>query len=135
MNDILLIDDDEIFHELFAAYIRDLNCNILHAFDGQEGERMALLHKPLLIVIDIMMPGQDGYTTCSHLRAQDYRGAIALTSSLHEATSPKNAQAWECGANAYIAKPPNSTVLDLYLEYARSDMKYPTVAEWFDHRQ
>ncbi len=132
MDNILLIDDDRSFHDLFGVYVRRLGCNLLQAFDGVEGERMALLHKPVLIVIDIMMPKQNGYTTCQNLRAQGYRGAVSITSALHEISNPVKFH--ECVANGYLVKPPDAAVLALHLEYARSDMKYPTVAEWIQNR-
>jgi len=132
MDDILLIDDDRLFHGLFAAHATRVGCDILHAYDGLEGEQMALSHNPILVVLDIMIPKQDGYTTAQNLRAQGYHGAISMTSALHGATGTR--KVYECGANGYLMKPPNPATLALHLNYARSDMKYPTVAEWLEQQ-
>jgi two-component system OmpR family response regulator len=131
MPDILIIDDDSNVHKLFDAFAQRLSCSALHALGGEKGEEMALTHKPVLVILDIMMPGQDGYITCRNLRGLGYKGAISMCSSLQEATGTKKIR--ECGANAYLMKPPDITVLGLHLDYARSGMKYETVSDWLQH--
>jgi len=132
MPAILVVDDDHDFHTIAAAFIERVGCQALHAFDGEEGEKMALANKPDLILLDIMMPEQDGYTTCQHLRIHGYLGAISMLSAILDATGTKKVR--ECGANGYLMKPLASALLSLHVEYARSGMSCPTVSEWLDHQ-
>ena len=125
---ILVIDDESTFHEIATFFIERLGCLSLHALDGQEGEIMALAYHPTLILLDIMMPAQNGYETCQRLRQQGYRGAITMMSALQEATGTN--KAGESGANGYMMKPLDASILALHLEYAQTGMTYPTFSEW-----
>jgi DNA-binding response OmpR family regulator len=128
MPEVLLIDDDPNIHSLTSLMLEKLDCRMLSAFGGREGETMALEQKPALILLDILMPIQDGYETCQRLRRQGYRGAITMVSALQEATGTQKAK--ECGANGYLIKPFSLSLLKLHLEYAAVGMTYPTVTEW-----
>jgi len=133
MPQILLIDDDPNIHSLTRVMVQKLDCQLLSAFSGSEGESMALERKPALILLDIMMPNQDGYETCQHLRRQGYRGAITMVSALQEATGTKKAK--EYGANGYLNKPISASLLRLHLDYVAAGMPYPTVTEWLSAQQ
>jgi DNA-binding response OmpR family regulator len=128
MPEVLLIDDDPNIHNLTSLLLEKLDCQMLSAFSGPEGEAMALEREPALILLDIMMPIQDGYETCQRLRRQGYQGAITMVSALQEATGTQKAK--ECGANGYLIKPISSSLLKLHLEYVSAGMPYPTVTEW-----
>jgi two-component system response regulator DctR len=128
MPQVLLIDDDPNIHGLSRIMVEKLDCQLLSALSGSEGERMALERKPALILLDIMMPNQDGYETCQRLRRQGYRGAITMVSALQEATGTKKAK--EYGANGYLIKPISTSLLKLHLDYVAAGMPYPTVTEW-----
>ena len=131
MPQILVIDDESNFHEIVAIQLQKIGCDVLHAFNGQEGEQLALQHNPDLILLDIMMPIQGGYETCQHLRAKGYRGAITMISALQEATGSKMAK--ERGANGYLIKPLDLSLVEIHLEYAHDGMKFPTVSQWLEH--
>ena len=128
MPQILLIDDDPNIHKLISVLLKKLDCQLLSALGGREGEIIALEQKPTLILLDIMMPNQDGYETCQHLRHQGYQGAITMVSALAEATGTKRAK--EYGANGYLIKPISASLLRLHLDYVAAGMPYPTVTEW-----
>jgi DNA-binding response OmpR family regulator len=133
MPQILLIDDDPNIHSLSRIMVEKLDCQLLSALSGSEGERMALERQPALILLDIMMPNQDGYETCQRLRRQGYRGAITMVSALQEATGTKKAR--EYGANGYLIKPISAPLLKLHLDYVAAGMPYPTVTEWLSAQQ
>jgi CheY-like chemotaxis protein len=110
----LLIDDDTMMRLLASRMLKLLNCESLEAANGIEGETMAFDHQPDLILLDIMMPEQDGYETCTNLRARGYAGTILLTSTLQETIGKRKAV--EVGANAYVQKPITRDALKHYLE-------------------
>src|SRR3954452_21393358 len=80
----LLIDDDPMMRLLASRMLKLLDCEAMEATGGAEGEVMALEHQPDLILLDIMMPDQDGYETCTNLRARGYAGTVLLTSTIQE---------------------------------------------------
>jgi DNA-binding response OmpR family regulator len=133
MPTVLIVDDDPGIHRIVTGLLAKLDCQCITALNGHDGARMALEHKPNLILLDIMMPEQDGYETCKQIRAQGYQGAISMISALQEATGTKKAQ--EYGANGYLIKPIDASLLELHLEYAISGMSYPTVKQWLLARQ
>src|SRR5437870_2416192 len=103
MPTVLIVDDDPSIHRIVMGLLEKLDCQCMTALNGHDAVMLALEHKPDLILLDIMMPGQDGYETCQQLRAQDYQGAISMISALQEATGTKKGQ--EYGANGYLIKP------------------------------
>jgi CheY-like chemotaxis protein len=110
----LLIDDDPMMRLLASRMFNLLECQALEATGGVEGESMAFELAPDIILLDIMMPDQDGYETCINLRAKGYTGTILLTSTLQETLGRR--KAIEVGANAYVQKPVNRDTLKHYLE-------------------
>jgi CheY-like chemotaxis protein len=82
MVSVLLIDDDPDVRALMAVLLNRLGCQALFAPDGVEGQALALQAQPDLILLDIMMNGQNGYKTCANLRAQGYAGRIMMVSAI-----------------------------------------------------
>ncbi len=110
----LLIDDDAMMRLLASRLLKMLNCQSLEASNGFDGESMALEHEPDLILLDIMMPDQDGYETCTNLRSRGYTGMILLTSTLQETLGKRKAK--EVGATAYVQKPITRETLKRHIE-------------------
>ncbi len=65
---VLVADDDAVVRELVCEVLGEAGFRTLTAADGAEVERLALAHRPALLIIDVMMPQMDGYTTVSRLR-------------------------------------------------------------------
>ena len=75
MPDKILIADDEIVNrKLLANILKKENCELIEAGDGDEAIELALQELPGLILLDIMMPGKDGYEVCHELK-RDSRSA------------------------------------------------------------
>ncbi len=102
----ILIADDEADILEFACYnlIKE-GYNVIAARDGQEAIEQAQLHRPQLILLDVMMPVLDGVATCQRLRAlPDFRHTVI---AFLTARSEEFAQlaGFEAGADDYISKP------------------------------
>lgn len=69
MANILLIDDDQDFHEIVSLFLSDTPHKLTCASSGQLGINIAAQNPPDLIILDIAMPGMDGTETCEKLRA------------------------------------------------------------------
>jgi DNA-binding response OmpR family regulator len=110
---VLVVDDDPAIRLVTKRLLKLLKCEPYEAKDGAEGLAMALETNPEVILLDIMMPIQDGYETCLKLRAQGYTGTILLFSSLLRET--ERAHALRIGANDYIQKPVTREQLAAFL--------------------
>jgi CheY-like chemotaxis protein len=111
---VLVVDDDPAIRLVTKRLLKNLKCEPYEAKDGAEGERLALEIQPHLILLDIMMPLQDGYETCSKLRRQGYIGPIILFSALLRENERARAQG--VGATDYIQKPITKEELSRYLD-------------------
>ncbi len=117
----LVVDDDPDIRLLVRRLLRILNCESVEARNGIEAEELVKSENPDIILLDIMMPIQDGYETCVHLREQNYSGLIIMVSALKEESEKAKTQ--NAGANAYIQKPITKEVLALHINHARSQMQ------------
>ncbi len=109
MVKILIIDDDADVRAMLGRLLSRYGCQTWGAQNGTEGQQMALRDQPDLILLDIMMDGQDGYETCTNLRAAGYRGTIFMLSAIRGAEG--RPRAIECGADGYYQKPVSAGVL------------------------
>src|SRR5690242_9893881 len=103
MLKVLIIDDGPVEHIMTGALLRSLGCEVLDATSGAEGVRMALALQPQLILLDMIMPEQDGRQTCMQLRANHFSGSILLTSGLFDKDVADAVE--QLGADGFIAKP------------------------------
>ena len=114
MATILVVDDDAMLRGFTARMLHTLGYQVTEAVDGEEGERLALSRQPDLILLDIMMPNQNGWETCQRLRAQGFMRPIFLMSAfLPGYTSAKIQTA---GATAFIEKPITRVILQKHFQ-------------------
>ncbi len=101
---VLIADDEDNIRRLVAS-ILGKDYIVLKATDGQEALDTALLHKPDLILMDIMMPRMDGYSACAALKKDPQTAhipVVMLTGVGHELNK---VLAMQMGADDYITKP------------------------------
>lgn len=99
---ILLIDDDETLLELLGDHIRVAGYNCLMATGGREGLRLTFEEQPDLVVLDIMMPGMDGWDVCQQIRAESDIPIIMLTAKGEEFDKLRG---FHLGVDDYVTKP------------------------------
>jgi len=102
MPTILLVDDDQRLTEPLERQLRDLNFKVSVARDGTSGLRLALLEKPDVIVLDLMLPGMDGWAVCRAIREFSQTPIIMLTALDSE---EDRVRGLEMGADDYLGKP------------------------------
>ena len=76
---ILVVEDDRETRSLIAKYLRNNACNVATAADGREMVRAMTDHRVDLLILDVMLPGEDGLTLCRKVRAQSQTPIIMLT--------------------------------------------------------
>lgn len=99
---ILVVDDDREIRSLLTEYLQQQGYRVTAAADGR-GLRQALAaSRPDLVILDLMLPGEDGLTLCRELRAGSDLPVIMLTARGDETD---RIVGLELGADDYVAKP------------------------------
>ena len=101
----ILVADDELNIRSLVTKLLNKDYIVIEATNGQEAVNIAKEQKPDLILMDLMMPGIDGYTACSIIKADQTTQSIPvvmLTGVGHELNKKL---ASETGAAEYITKP------------------------------
>jgi len=99
---ILLIDDDETLLELLHDHVRAAAYNPIKATNGEEGIRLAREAGPSLVILDVMMPGMDGWQVCRLLRGFSAVPIIMLTAKGEEFDKLRG---FHLGVDDYVTKP------------------------------
>ncbi len=104
-NKILVVDDDARIRDLLRRYLTQEGFEVLLAEDGKSLTRIMLRETVDLIVLDLMMPGEDGLSICRRLRAaNDVTPVIMLTAKGEDID---RIVGLEVGADDYLGKPFN----------------------------
>ncbi len=102
---ILLVDDEPDILDFMGYNLRKEGYAVITAENGFQALELAAVHKPQLIILDVMMPGMDGIETCRELRAipEMEEAAIAFLTARNEEYS--QLAGFDAGGDDYIAKP------------------------------
>ncbi|MFC1914926.1 PleD family two-component system response regulator [Chloroflexota bacterium] len=65
---ILIVDDDPVFAETIATILESRNYQVSTAYDGDEGLQKVKDEKPDMVLLDIIMPTQDGFHVCEEIK-------------------------------------------------------------------
>lgn len=102
---VLVIEDDQPSLELMSYLLEAAGHRVVGARDGDDGFRLAVLHRPDVIVCDLQLPGSDGFTLLSSVRSTDAirrRPVIAVTAY---AMVGDRTRVLRAGFDGYITKP------------------------------
>lgn len=103
MKKVLVIEDDREIADLLQIHLKDLDCDVIKAFDGKTGLTLAVTNSFDLIILDIMLPELDGFEVCKEIRkSENYTPILMLTSKSEEMDKVLGL---EFGADDYITKP------------------------------
>src|SRR5574343_2092496 len=105
---ILLVEDDERLADLTAEYLTKNDMQVAIEARGDTAEKRILAEQPDLVILDVMLPGKDGFEVCRNVRA-GYRGVILMLTARDEDFD--QILGLEMGADDYIAKPVQPRVL------------------------
>ena len=108
---ILLIEDDPVSRKFMELILQKEGFQVMTAVNGLEGLRKARTESPDLLVLDVMLPGLDGFEICYRLRSEpDTTKLPILILSAKGQDSDRDA-ALKVGANAFLSKPVDRLVL------------------------
>ena len=115
---LALVVDDELFVRIFVREVLELSGHeVCEAENGPQALERFIEYRPDIVLLDIMMPGMDGFTACAKLRELmgGSRVPILIMTALNDTESI--ATAYECGATDFITKPMNATILSHRVKY------------------
>ncbi|SCK01460.1 Staphylococcal respiratory response protein A [uncultured Clostridium sp.] len=105
MDKILLVEDEASIRGFLKINLKRNNFEVLETDNGEEGLRIALLERPKIVILDVMLPGIDGFEVCRILREKiSDIGIIMLTA---KGQDMDKIIGLEYGADDYIVKPFN----------------------------
>jgi diguanylate cyclase (GGDEF)-like protein len=110
---ILVCDDSETNRQMIGAYLQQMGHKAIYADDGQEAIELFAKHEPDLVLIDVEMPGMDGYEATRAIRQSCYDFSqwtpiIFVSSYIDDESIVKGIEA---GADDYLTKPVSAAVL------------------------
>ncbi|MED3551301.1 response regulator transcription factor [Cytobacillus praedii] len=102
MKPILIVEDEIPISQVLKVYLQKANFNTVQAFDGDEAIEKFTAHKPVLVLLDVMLPRKDGWAILKEIRQQSDCPVIMLTAlgDVNYRLTGLND-----GADDYISKP------------------------------
>ncbi|MEZ4386660.1 MAG: response regulator [Candidatus Krumholzibacteriia bacterium] len=105
MQTILVCDDEANIRHIMDFSLEAEGFEVIEAADGDEALRLAVTAAPDLVLLDIMMPGNDGLTVCRHLKENPATRHIPVLLLTARAGKDDREAGLAAGANGYITKP------------------------------
>jgi DNA-binding response OmpR family regulator len=102
---ILIVDDNPTNLEVLSATLTEAGFQVAVAIDGESAIEQATYHPPALILLDVMMPGIDGFETCQHFKDNPTTQAIPIVFMTALSDANSKMKGFTLGAVDYIAKP------------------------------
>lgn len=101
-NRILIVEDDQRLAELTAEYLQANGYEVAVEGDGGRAARRIIDSQPDLVILDLMLPGEDGLSICRRVRGQ-YAGPILMLTARSDELD--QVQGLDMGADDYVCKP------------------------------
>jgi CheY-like chemotaxis protein len=127
---ILIVEDDPVFARILADMVRRKGYRVLAAADGESGLQLAARYRPTGILLDVMLPGMDGWTVISKLKenAATRHVPVHFISAVDEAGRGR-----ELGAVGFLTKPVSREAIgeafDRLLHFAEGHMRHLLIVD------
>jgi len=106
--EVLLIDDDPDLSIMLRTLLKGQDFQLRAVFSGEEGVEACEASPPDVVILDLLMPGMDGWEVCEHIR-ESSDVPILILSALGSPGSV--ARALDAGADDYLIKPVHASLL------------------------
>jgi two-component system cell cycle response regulator DivK len=107
MTKVLVIEDNEKNRYLISFLLKGAGYEVIEAITGEDGIEMAIREHPDLVLMDIQLPGIDGYETTRRIRASPADEKIPIIALTSYAMTGDRERALTSGCNGYVEKPIN----------------------------
>lgn len=122
---ILVVDDDPTSLKLLDLILNKEGYQVMTASNGLEALRKARLEAPDLLILDVMLPGFDGFEICHRLRTEPATATTPIMMLSSKQQKSDQDAASKVGANAFLAKPVDRTALLTKVAELLGDQKPP----------
>jgi len=102
---IMVIEDDDDNMELIKFLLNKADYEVLTASDGHKGLKLVTEKKPDLVLLDLAIPGIDGWNLAKHIRENPEIAHIPLVAVSAHALPRDRDEAMEAGCNGFLTKP------------------------------
>jgi two-component system phosphate regulon response regulator PhoB len=129
---ILVVEDEVDILQLVAHNLKTADFHVLTAEDGYQALSLAKKHLPNLIILDLMLPGLDGFEVCRELRRTPSTEKIPILMLTARGEEIDRIVGMELGADDYVVKPfsPRELILRVRAILRRSVPEEPSVSRW-----
>lgn len=120
MTKVLVIEDNERNRYLISFLLKGEGYDVIEAVTGEEGIETAMRERPDLILMDIQLPGIDGYETTRRIRASPADRKVPIIALTSYAMTGDRERALAAGCTGYVEKPINpDTIMGEIQKYLR----------------
>jgi len=129
---VLVVEDDRDILELLAYTIRGADFNVVTAEDGLDALVKARLHRPAMVILDLMLPGMDGLDVCRELKRGAETASIPVIILTARGEEVDRIVGLELGADDYVVKPfsPREVLLRIRAVLRRTATPEKPPATW-----
>lgn len=115
---LLVVDDDIIIRKMLLKSLQKQGFDVIEAPNGAEGVELFKVHRPDLVLLDVLMPVMNGFETCQEMRSFDPERSIPIImlTGLDDVASVD--KAFDAGATDFITKPINWSLFTQRVRYA-----------------
>lgn len=103
MQKVLVVEDDKDIAHLTSLHLKDAGYEVDTVHDGEDGLNYALSHPYDLLVLDVMLPGLDGFEICRHVREKKPATLVLMLTA--KSSEVDRVLGLEIGADDYMTKP------------------------------
>ncbi len=111
MSVILIVEDDPSSRRLLEYILKKADYEVISASNGLAGLRKAREEKPDMVILDIMLPGIDGYEVCDRLRSEEETAHLPIMMLSSKVREIDKETGLKIGADDYLAKPASPSVI------------------------
>lgn len=101
---VLVVEDDPLLRNMLSVKLANSHCPYMFSNDGQQAVELATQFEPQVIVLDLMLPGKDGFEVLAELKAHDQMKSVPVVIFSNKSGDNEKAKAIELGASAYRVK-------------------------------
>jgi diguanylate cyclase (GGDEF)-like protein len=129
MSTILIVDDEPLIVQLLEEHLQTEGYDTLHAYSGEEALQVLQKNRPDLVILDLMLPGMDGYEVC-RLMQQDHRlNHIPVIMLTARSAVPSRVMGYQRGADDYMLKPFDTDELSVRVRAQLHHLYHESVSE------
>ncbi len=102
---VLVVDDDATIRRVLTLNFEADGYEVSVAADGEQAKELARSIHPDVVILDVMMPGEDGYSVLRTLRSSPQTNDIPVVLLSARASDEEVFRGWQSGADSYVTKP------------------------------